>query len=708
MMRELLPELNNLPVFYTVAVTLLLMLILAGMSLFFSVRGGTSNQQTLFWSKLVISIPLLVLGAAWTYIGTYTFGLVTLLAASPIFLLLALACVAIYTITTWGLIRWIRNKRFGDISVIIAIISFVSVIYFYQRAWLCEPLAHSGYGFAQLCTAQLYETGRGGVNTRRDLARDWYRDAAYKGYAAAQYWVGTDTRDVNEREQWLTKAADQGHAPASYQLFALLRPEDDVALERLQYAVKKDYPPALHQLGLLHSSGYRVAHDLERTRELWHRAADAGYTTSMRSLAIAYAHGVIFDIDLDASREWERKAIATGADEDTKQLSAGERHLAMTWQEQLVRLREQAMAIAVKDPAAMRQLSSDILAQAKDNSAQREKGIHLLEQSAEDSSDAQYKVAQYYLDLEKPTQEDTGKGLEWLIKAAENGHREALRQLIEAHKEGRYGLNVDLYKAKQYSEQFFAILEKNDVPQNNSAWLGPTWDYQDTLKQIKRIESMPLSPEQLKTKADAGDPEAQYYLAKDIAFYGNDFDTMIALLEASARGGYAQAQFEMSSRIFNRKHTDEEERQAIKWLIAAAESGHRGALVSLGNQYMSGFKRQQIERNYYQAKLLYERALDGIDEIVYEQKTSPTRAWHITAESVHKKLRQIPDYIARLDLAGLEGQQRIAAINQWYEKERAMLDTKMNSAGDDELSKLVTALSTLQSQRDVLLQSDRG
>ena len=707
-MQDLLPSPTNLPVFYTVALTLLLILLIAGISLYRKVTNDETSQQTLFWSKLVVSIPLLALGAAWTYLGAYTLGLVALLAGSPMFFLLALACVATYTVTTWGLIRWIRNKRFSDISVIVVIVTFASVIYTYQRAWLCEPLAHSGYGFAQLCIARLYETGAGGVIARRDIARNWYLDAAYNGYAEAKYWTGMHTRDINEREQWLTQAADQGHVPAAYELSILLGLENDLALEWLQFAVNENYPPALYYLGLLHSNGNRVAHDLARTRELWHRAADAGYTTSMRALALGYARGIVFDIDLDASHEWEQKAIAASENEDIKNLSAGEKHFAKTWQETLNRLRGQATAIAANDPVALRQLSSDILARAQDDPLQREKGIRLLEQSAEGDPDSQYKIAKYYLDLEDSTKEDTEKGLEWLVKAGGNDHRTALRRLIEAHKEGQYGLTVDLYKAKHYSERYFAILEENDVPQNNSAWLGATWDYQDTMKQIKRLESLPVSPDELKAKADAGDAEAQYHLAKDIAFYGNDFEKSQALLESSAYGGYPQAQYEMASRVFNRKRTNEEEQQAMAWLKDSATNGHRGALVWLGNFYASGSKRQQIERNYYRAKLFYERAIEGIGDIVYEQKTTSTRSWHITVDSVNKKLQQIPDYIMRLDLEGLEGQSRIIAINEWYEQERAMLDTKMNSADNKTLSELVTTLSTLQSQRDVLLQSNQG
>jgi TPR repeat protein len=569
---------------------------------------------------------------------------------------------------------------------------------------ICEPFAYSGVGIAQFCTAQLYETGKGGVIAHRGTAREWYQNAADKGVAAAQYWVGMHTRDTSKRKQWLILAVNQGYAPAAYQLFLLLRPENEQALTWLQFAVKENYPPALYRLGLLHSNGYRVSHDLERTRDLWQRSAKAGYPAAMRALALEYARGVIFNIDLNASIMWEQKAVAASAKENTNQLRADERHFTQTWQTQLVSLRSRAKKIIANDPEALRQLSQEILLSAKEDSVQRKIGILILEQAAKGDPDSEYIVANYYLNLQTPTKDETNKGLIWLTNAAESGHRQALRRLIEAHKEGKFGLTTDLYKAKHYSEKLFAVLEENDVPQNNSAWFGPTWDYQDTIKQIKRIEDLPQPIDQLKTKADAGDPEAQYYLAKDIAFYGNDFEKSQNLLEASALGGFPQAQYEMSLRIRSRKRTNEEERQAIDWLNAAAQSNHRGAMVELGHLYMSGLARQQIDRNYYQAKLLYERAIKDKDTIVYQQKTSPEHAWHITVDSVKRRLQSIPEFILRLDLEGLSSQQRITAINKWYGRERNVLNEKSKLASDDDLTGINKAITILQSQRDVLLK----
>jgi len=69
---------------------------------------------------------------------TTGFGVAALIGGDSLNLrlaLLALAPIVIYVIAVWGLIRWIRNKRFANASVVIVIIISVSVTYIHQREW---------------------------------------------------------------------------------------------------------------------------------------------------------------------------------------------------------------------------------------------------------------------------------------------------------------------------------------------------------------------------------------------------------------------------------------------------------------------------------------------------------------------------------------------------------------------------------------------
>ena len=67
-----------------------------------------------------------------------------------------------------------------------------------------------------------------------------------------------------------------------------------------------------------------------------------------------------------------------------------------------------------------------------------------------------------------------------------------------------------------------------------------------------------------------------------------------------------------------KKILDKEEKQAITWFYTAANNGHRGAMVWLGKTYIFGFARHNIERNYYEARIWLERAIEGKDDIVYK------------------------------------------------------------------------------------------
>ena len=134
-MRELI---SSPSVSYTIAIILHLMLLISGISLYLNAKNNDTNQRILFWLKLTISIPLLLLGVSWTTFVTTGFGVAALVGSSLNLRLvvLAIAPIVIYAIAVWGLIRWIRNKRFVNASVVIVIIISVSVTYIYQREWL--------------------------------------------------------------------------------------------------------------------------------------------------------------------------------------------------------------------------------------------------------------------------------------------------------------------------------------------------------------------------------------------------------------------------------------------------------------------------------------------------------------------------------------------------------------------------------------------
>ena len=705
-MEPLLPALENLPVFYTVVVSLLVMAGLSGFALYRRLRQRPPGPG-FAWLKGVVLLPLWVLCLIWTGLAVFMGVFVGGMTGTWLYPLLGLLLLPVFALLSWGLYFWIRSRPLADAGVLLLVPAFVLTVYSVQRLWLCEPLALSGLGRAQLCTARLYEHGEGGAIRNRSTARGWYRHAAERGVPGAEFAVAGFTRDHKQKIDWYTRAADQGHAGAAYQLYWLLekaKPGD--ALERLQAAVRRGHSGAQYRLGLLHRSGYGgVEQDLPRTRALWLRAAKDGYFSALCALAIAYARdGILFDYDAQLSEHWEQQARSLAPSKPDIPLI--EQALAANWERVLQEVRERHARAEAGDRTAQLEIGREILKLAGTDPVLIGKAIGWMERAAQAGSvKAQYLVAIHYLEAAPARASEQEKGRRWLLAAADNGHEPALRKVITACKEQQYGFPRDLQRSKAYSEALFAVLKARGTLANQPDWMTASWEYSDTLKQIRKEASRYLPPDELKQQSDAGDPVAQYHQAKELM--STRFAEGIALLTASAAAGYPQAQYEMASRYRHRKRTGQEERQAIEWLTAAAESGHRGAMVDLGAVYLRGVKRTGLERNPYRAKLLFEEALRDRVDTVYEQQTGNGRGWKYTVDSVNRRLARVPEAVQRLDLEGLEGVQRRQAIEQWYAQERKILRAQTVAKQGEEAPALQQQqLAELEQQRTVLLNAD--
>jgi TPR repeat protein len=609
----------------------------------------------------------------------------------------------LFVLLCWGYYRWIRGGVVADAGALLLVPVLVLGVTFMQRLWICEPLARSGLGQGQLCTARLYEHGEGGAIRNEGTARDWYRLAAEQDVADAEYAVAGFTSEPDRKIAWYTRAADHGHADAAYQLYWLLeRTEPAAALQYLQAAVRQGHPGAQFRLGLLYLDGHGgVERDLARTRDLWARAASGGYISAMRALAVAYAHdGILFDYDPEMSRYWEQQARHPWQVEPD--IAIIEQVLEGNWEHQLQELRERRASADAGDAAAQLAIGQDILQQAGADPVLLDKAFDWIERAAQSGSvEAQYQLANHYLEVE-PAGEP---GRQWLLAAADGGYEAALRKVISAFKEETYGLPRDLQRSRAYSEDLFKVLKARGVLENDPEWMAASREYSDTLKQIKMDAGRYLPPDELRAQSDAGDPAALYHQGKELL--STRYAEGVALLTAAAQAGYPQAQYEMARNYRTRKRTVQEEQQAIDWLQAAAQSDHRGAMVDLGVVYLQGIKRIGLEPDPYRAKLLFQQALRNRDDTVYAEQGASGKGWKYTVESVNRWLGKIPEPVMRLDLEGLDAVQRRNAIEQWYAQEQQALLAKSELPQGESKALLRKQLEQLDQQRSVLLKEDR-
>lgn len=420
----------------------------------------------------------------------------------------------------------------------------------------------------------------------------------------------------------------------------MLLGKGDEELNWLQLAVDQGHSDAQYQLARRLIGGNAVARDVPRARALLKTAASAGSAGAMRELAIAYAGaGILFDHSGELSGQWEARALA--APPPGRFAPADERYFAATFQSSLERARTRYAGAIAGDPAAAQDIAREFLAQANGDAALEAEAYVWLEPAATSgAAAAQMALAEYYLGRPHATGAQQERARHWLITAADEGHRPALRRLITTYKQGAFGLGRDLEKAKAYGERLFLALKGAGVQANQGPWLSASWDYDDTLLQLKREREHFLPPEALAAAAQAGDPQAQHHLAREVM--PRDFEAGVALLDAAADGGFAEAQYHAAHRVRSMKSTPERLRRAVQWLAAAAAQGHRGAMHELGIIHLQGIKDIELARDPERARTLFEQALEGGGDVLYRTTGPDGHGWVVTAQQVQRLLERIP------------------------------------------------------------------
>jgi len=552
-----------------------------------------------------------------------------------LFVLLAVGAVLAFALFSVFLVYWLRGRIWADAGMVLTIAAAVAVVAFKSTVWLCEPLAHSGISAAQICTGRLYDEGRGGAIRDPEAAILWYRRAAEAGSAQAQFSLAMRVPVRAQREHWLRQATAQGHGAASYELYLLLGQRDE-NLAWLQRAADQGHPDAQYRMAMRLIDGAGIPRDFARARTLLQAAASAGSVGAMRALALAYANdGVLFEYSDELSRQWESRARTSP--QPDRRAPADELTRAATFERDLERIRTRYDDATRGDSKAQQAIAREILARAGGDERLLAKAYGWLERAAASgATDAQFDVAQHYLGLPSATVTQRERGRRWLLAAADGRHQAALRRVIAAYKKGELGFDRDLDKAKSYGERLFAVLKADGVLENQGPWHSASWDYADTVRQLGRERSQYLPPAALSQAAKAGDPQAQYHLARETM--QRDFNAGVALLNAAADGGFAEAQYHAARRIRTRKSTPEELRRAVDWLASAASQGHRGAMHELGMVYLQGVEAIGLARDRARARALLEQSLDGGGEVLYRYVGPDGRGWVVTAQQVRRAL----------------------------------------------------------------------
>ncbi|GAA3059621.1 cell division protein PodJ [Rhizobium viscosum] len=161
-----------------------------------------------------------------------------------------------------------------------------------------QPLAdaaRNGDALALFEIGARYTDGRNGLAADQKQAASWYQLSADKGFAPAQYRLGSMyekgngvDRDVQKAKALYEQAAAQGNASA------------------------------MHNLAVLYASGALGQQDYATAATWFQKAADLGITDSQFNLAILCARGNGVPADLEESYKWFAIAARSG-DKDAAQ-----------------------------------------------------------------------------------------------------------------------------------------------------------------------------------------------------------------------------------------------------------------------------------------------------------------------------------------------------------------------------------------------------
>ena len=448
-----------------------------------------------------------------------------------------------------------------------------------QERWvtaraLARQLAEQGDAEAQYHLGGLNATGKGGSVDLRAASR-WLRRAAAHGHPAAEqllafvgtareyrighrYLRGSDHRapDWRRAVKWLRRAADKHHLPA-IDLLSLIarrgkRPPTDSrdALARLETNAREGSLRTQLLLADMYLRGKGVQKNHWKAAAWAREAAKRGDARGQQLLALLLIFGDLEQQDLDKAFFWCQKAARQG--EPASQTLLGDCYFWGTGTD--------------KDPA---------------------QALHWWRLAAAgQSAVAQYRLGCFYYfppdENSDPREEpqDIEQGIDWLRRAAEQGHADAQALLGQAH--------------------LFGVAAESDVEQ------GLLWtrraarggaplaqlrlgDLYQAGKGVPRDESE--AARWFHLAAAQGDPHAQtrlgnqYRLGKGV---GRDESEAACWYHAAAVQGQPEAQYRLACLYEKGWGVPRDEGKAFEWFLAAARQDVPSAQLQVGWMYFSG------------------------------------------------------------------------------------------------------------------------
>ncbi|MDH3325399.1 MAG: SEL1-like repeat protein [Gammaproteobacteria bacterium] len=453
--------------------------------------------------------------------------------------------------------------------------------------------------------ARRYETG---TRVKRDInkAIKWYKKAANKSHAKAQYQLGIlyyEQKSYKKAKYWLEKRAIAGEPDAQYHYANILRfglgtkQKTSEARKWYQKAAKQDHKQAQYELALMFQKGIGAKKNQTTAIKWLKKAANQNHKQAKQALKA-----------LPARNEERKRAQKTKQKKTAQQLFL-----------------EKNLKLARAGKVEAQYKLGNAYTTGKNAPLDLKKAYLWLTKAAKaDHADAQYQLASMYFKGNDVIKKNLDKAREWYSKAADNEHQKANKKLDTIANESN---------KKQQVKQFGNITD--------SALLGDS-EQQYELGMRYLLGFKTATDEQqayywLNLAANQNHPRALYQLGNQY-MTGNvverDNKKAIFYFAAAARQNIKAAKTALSlftdsgykNRVqaengdkaaqlalaltYLQKNTTSDNQQGLEWLHKSANQSFSPALITLAKIYETG---DIIPRSYEKAFLAYLSAADQND-----------------------------------------------------------------------------------------------
>lgn len=187
-----------------------------------------------------------------------------------------------------------------------------------------KKAADKGDAYAQYFLGWMYDNGLGVVQSYSEAIK-WYRNSAEQGYASAQNdlgWMYKNGYGVNqsyaEAVKWFKKSAEQENCYAYNNLGDMymegegVNQDYDEAFKCYMESAKRGSATGQNNLGWMYRNGYGVSrNDLEAVK--WYRkSAEQGDANAQNNLGLMYQFGCGVSQDYTEAIAWFRKSADQG------------------------------------------------------------------------------------------------------------------------------------------------------------------------------------------------------------------------------------------------------------------------------------------------------------------------------------------------------------------------------------------------------------